>query len=182
MGRFLPTSSVLLVLLILLIPAQGWGQDVRIAVIDSEVILQKFTGVQEAERIFKQDVDEWNRDAESRKKEVEDLSRELEAQSLMLSEEKRREKERDYQRKLNEYETYVQSIFGPDGLVAKRNEELLKPIINKIQTLLETMAHEDGYDLILDKADNNVLYADPSYDITNDVLVRLEDLENEGGK
>jgi outer membrane protein len=151
------------------------GQDIQLRYVNSEVILQRFQETQEAVQIFNQDVEEWNQEAEARKREIEQLARDLEAQSLMLSEEKRRERERDYQRKLNEYEQFVQSIWGPSGLVAQRNEELLKPIITKIQSVLDQIGSEEGYDIILDAADNNILYADPTYDITEDVILRLNE-------
>ena len=49
-------------------------------------------------------------------------------------------------------------------------------IIARIQTILIDVAEEDGYDLILDAADGNILYADPSLDLTQRVL----DLLNAG--
>lgn len=94
----------------------------------------------------------------------------------MLSDERRREKEEDYQRRVTEYDKFVQSIWGPNGLVAQRNEEILRPIIARIQAILVDVAEEDGYDLILDAADGNILYADPSLDLTQRVL----DLLNAG--
>jgi outer membrane protein len=172
--------------LVLLLLALSWGaegQDIQLRFVNSEVILQRFQETQEAVQIFNQDVEEWNQEAEARKREIEQLQRDLEAQSLMLSEERRREKERDYQRKLNEYEQFVQSIWGPSGLVAQRNEELLKPIITKIQAVLDQIGSEEGYDIILDAADNNILYADPAFDITEDVILRLnEESDTETGQ
>jgi outer membrane protein len=158
------------------------AQDLRLAFVNSEAILAGYAETRQAMNVFNQDVEEWSQEAEARKREVEKLGNELEAQSLMLSEDKRREKERDYQRKLNEYEQFVQSIWGPEGLVAQRNEELLRPIIGKIQAVLDKIGSEEGYDLIFDAADNNILYADPTYDITEQVLLRLNEGEVEGGE
>ena len=80
----------------------------------------------------------------------------------MLSDERRQEKELEYQRQLTEYEQFKESIWASDGLVEQRNEELLRPIISKVQALLEQIATEEGYDFILDAADSNILYGDPS--------------------
>ncbi|MBD3336161.1 MAG: hypothetical protein GF355_11660 [Candidatus Eisenbacteria bacterium] len=179
MRRDCGRAACVAALILSVLAGGGLAQDVRLAFVDTEEILQRYRGVQEAERIFRQDVEEWNQEAEARKRELEELGAELEAQSLMLSEEKRREKERDYQRKLNEYEQYVQSIFGPEGLVAQRNEELLRPIIGRIQTVLEKIG-AGRYDIIFDKADQNILYADPKFDITEEVLLQLEEEDAEG--
>jgi outer membrane protein len=180
MDRKVMLGTVVIGLLAVLLVSGAQAQEMRIAFINSEEVLQKYSGMQEAEKLFRQDVEEWNQEAEARKREIEALAKELEAQSLMLSEERRREKERDYQRKLQEYEQFVQSIWGPNGLVAQRNEELLRPIIAKIQAVLEQIAAEQGYDLILDAADNNVLYANPDYDLTEEVVRRLQESETQG--
>jgi outer membrane protein len=144
--------------------------DVRIAFINSEIILQTYTGTKEAEAVFRQEIENWNREAQARKNETERLSRELQEQSPMLSDEKRREREEDYQRRVTEYDKFVQSIWGPNGLVVQRNEEILRPIVARIQEILIRLAEDEGYDLILDAADGNILYADPSLDLTQTVL------------
>jgi outer membrane protein len=146
----------------------------RIMFVNTEVVLQQAQAVQEAVATFNRDVEGWNEEAQRKKAELEDLQKELENQSLMLSDERRQEKEMEYQRKLTEYEQFVQSIWGPDGLVEQRNEELLRPILSRIEELLAEMAADEGYDLILNAADNNILYADPDYDIT----IKLIDLMN----
>jgi outer membrane protein len=150
--------------------------DVRIAFINSELILQNYPATKEVEATFRAEIENWNREARARQNETERLSRELQEQAPMLSDEKRREKEEDYQRRVTEYDKFVQSIWGPNGLVTQRNEELLRPIIARIQSILIDVAEEDGYDLILDAADGNILYADPSLDLTQRVL----DLLNAG--
>ena len=88
----------------------------------------------------------------------------------MLSEERRREKETEYQRRLTDFEQLKESIWAPDGLIEQRNEELLRPIVSRVQSVLEQLATEEGYDLILDAADSNILYGDPDFDLTAQVL------------
>ena len=151
--------------------------ELNIRFVNSEIILQQYRAVQGVVETFNRDVQGWNDEAQRRKREIEELQRELESQSLMLSNERRQEKDMEYQRRLNEYEQYVQSIWGPEGLVEQRNEELLRPIINKVQTLLAQIAADEGYDFILDAADNNILYADPEHDLTQDIVDLLNSEE-----
>ncbi|MBD3236082.1 MAG: hypothetical protein GF330_05220 [Candidatus Eisenbacteria bacterium] len=147
----------------------AWGE-LRVMFINSEVVLQQARAVQDAVETFNRDVEGWNEEAERQKSELEALQQELENQSLMLSDERRQEREMEYQRRLTEYEQFVQSIWGPAGLVEQRNEELLRPILSRIEDILAQIAAEEGYDLILDAADNNILYADPDYDLTSRVV------------
>lgn len=157
------------------------AQDARVAFVNSEQLLEQYAGTKDVEARFKVDIDEWNRDAQARKRELTRLERELTDQGPMLSAEKLREKEQVYQRKVAEYDNYVQSIWGPNGLIVQRNEELLRPIIDRIQNILATIGAEEGYSLIVDAADGNILYADPDLDLTERVLAELQaqDAENQ---
>ena len=150
------------------------AQETRVAFINSEQIIEKYPGTQSIEAQFSADVDSWNKDLQARKRELTRLERELTSQGPMLSEEKLREKEQEYQAKVAQYDNFVQSIWGPGGLIVERNEELLRPIIDRVQTILSTIGAEEGYGLILDAADGNILYADPDLDLTERVLAELQ--------
>lgn len=151
--------------------------ELRIAFVNSEVVLSEYTAVQSVVETFNRDVQGWNEEAERRKAELEEMQADLQSQSLMLSDERRQEREMEYQRRLNEYEQFIQNVWGPEGELERRNEELLRPIINEVQTLLAQMAVDEGYDFIFDAADNNILYADPDHDITALVVDRLNSQE-----
>jgi len=153
--------------------AGGARAELKIAYVNSEVILEKSTEAQTALGGFQRDVDGWNQEAQTRRTELDELTRELGQQSPMLSDERRREREQDLQRKLTEYDQFIQSVWGPSGLVVKRNEEVLRPVVARIQTVLDKIGAEEGYDLILDAADGNILYADRAIDLTQIVIDQL---------
>jgi outer membrane protein len=142
----------------------------KIGFVNTEVILQEYKAVQAAMETFNRDVQAWEGDLQQRKKELDDLQRDVQHQSLMLSDQRRQDRESEYQRKLTEFEKFKESIWASDGLIEQRNEELLRPIISRVQVALEQLAAEEGFDLILDAADNNILYGDPAYDLTQRVL------------
>lgn len=58
-----------------------------------------------------------------------------------------------------------------DQLVNKRNE-LLKPIFDKVQAIINELAKANGYMLVLD-ASPTVLFVDPSVDLTAQVKTKL---------
>ena len=105
-----------------------------------------------------------------------DLSKmgdELNAQSPMLSEEKKAERRLEFQRKMDEYKKFMDETFGDNGLAAKRNKELTQPIVDKINKLIEVIAKEQGLTMVFDVANANIVYADKSLDLTEIVLTRL---------
>lgn len=158
----------------LLVPAAALAQgNARFAYVNSERILELYSGTKTAMETFKRDVDGWNQEAQQRKKELDELGRQLEQKTPMLSDEKRRELEQDYQRRLTEYDQYVQNLWGSNGLIGDRNEEILRPIIAKIQGILARIGQDEHYDVILDAADGNLLYGNPDFDLTQRVVDEL---------
>jgi outer membrane protein len=76
-----------------------------------------------------------------------------------------------------EYEQFMAETFGDDGLAAKRNQELTQPIVEKINKILEDLGKEQGYTMIFDVANANVVYADKTLDLTELVLEKLNQLQ-----
>jgi len=149
------------------------AQDIKIGYIDSIKIFAEYSETQEAERIYRQEVDVWTAEKNRREQEIVRLREELQAQSLMLSEEKKQEKRLELEKKMGDYERFMQETFGDTGLAAQRNKELTQPIIDKINKILEDMAKERGLLLVFDVANADVVYADKTLDLSQAVLDKL---------
>ncbi len=153
--------------------AVAWAQEFKIGYIDSERIFAEYTATRDAQEQFDRDVEAWRREAEQSEQDLEEMRQELESQRLLLSENALAEKERALQAKASEYERFVQSIWGPTGRIAQRNAELTKPIIEKIRGVLDKIGAEQGYSIIFDAADGNIVYGEESLDLTEQVLAEL---------
>lgn len=145
----------------------------KIGYIDSIKIFADFKETQEAERLYRRDVEQWTADKNRREQQIMRLRDELQAQSLMLSEEKKKEKKLELDRMVQEYEQFMEETFGDEGLAAQRNKELTQPIVEKINKILERIGKDEGYAIILDVANADVVYADKGLDLTERVLTEL---------
>lgn len=169
-----------LLIVAILVPASAislLAQDVKIGYIDSIKIFAEYRETQEAERLYRQEVDQWTAQKQRMEQEIVKLRDELQAQSLMLSEEKKAEKKLELDRKMAEYEQFMDETFGDDGLAARRNKELTQPIVEKINRILEDMGKEQGYTIVFDVANANIVYADKALDLTDVVLAKLNELQ-----
>ena len=72
-----------------------------------------------------------------------------------------------------EYERFVQSIWGQEGRAVQRNVELTRPIIEKINEVLARIGEEEDYDIIFDAANGSIAYGRASLDMTERVLEEL---------
>ena len=98
----------------------------------------------------------------------EDLSR-----TLMMSPERRQEKEALLDEKMAQLEQFLSGVFGPGGLMERRNEELVSPIIASINEAVMDIASEDGIQIVIDASAGQVVYAEASVDITDRVIDRV---------
>ncbi len=152
------------------------AQEVKIGYIDSIKIFAEYKETQEAEQIYKKEVDAWKAQAASMEQAIVKLQDELKAQSLMLSEEKQREKKLELDQKMQDYQAFMQDTFGDDGLAARRNKELTQPIVDKINEILENMGNDEGYSVIFDVANANIVWASKALDLTDQVLEKLNQM------
>lgn len=68
-----------------------------------------------------------------------------------MSEEKKKEKLRELQDKATEIDKYKYEKLNPEGgEFYRKNQELFKPIIDKINNVINKVGTDEEYDLILD--------------------------------
>jgi len=149
------------------------AQTLKIGYIDSIKIFAENKETQDAERVYRGDVQQWETQKQRYEQDLAKMGEELNAQSPMLSEEKKAERRLEFQRKMDEYKRFMEETFGDNGLAARRNKELTQPIVDKINKLIEVIAKEKGLTMVFDVANANIVYADKSLDLTELVLSRL---------
>ncbi len=144
--------------------------DLKIAHVDSKLVFDKYTDTKKAQKEYDKQVQKWEQDAATKQKELMEMKEKLEKQSLMLSEEKKKEMEADFLKRKSEYEQFVQKIYGKDGELFQKNEEFSGPIIQKIKKTIQDVANQEGYDLVLDRAAGAVVFWKKDNDLTQKVI------------
>lgn len=154
--------------------------ELKIGFIDSDRILQSYDKTKAAQEDFNRQVSDISKKAKEKKSEIDELQRKLDQQSPMLSEAKRDEQNKQLQAKVSDYEAFVQANWGPNGKISQLNQETLKPIIDRVHNIVTIIGTDEGYSLILDAADGNVVFGDHSYDLTDRVLSDLKTEDDTG--
>jgi outer membrane protein len=153
-------------------PAAG-ATDLRIGYVDSARLFQQYPTAKEAQTRFDHQVQGWREEAAEKEKLVKQMRDELRDQGPVLSALKRQEKEEALQRATSEYERFVQDVWGPQGRAVKENEQATNEVLARIRVAVEKVAAAKGLLLVLDSASGFMVYADPSLDLTPDVLAEL---------
>lgn len=70
--------------------------------------------------------------------------------------------------------TYQQNVFGTDGVLTKKQEELLKPFHEKVAKAISDYATAQGYQMVIDIATTALPYYSPSIDITEEIIKSIK--------
>jgi len=150
------------------------AEEIKLGYIDTVKIFAQFKETVDAEAVYKKEVDAWKKKASDMEADLAKMREELQSQSLMLSEEKQAEKKLQFDQKMKDYNQFMSDVFGDNGQAAKRNKELTQPIVEKINAVIAKIAEADGYTIVFDAAQGNIVYAKKALDLTDRVMQELE--------
>jgi len=155
----------------LAIAAAGFSEG--IAVFDSEAVFDALGQVADARELIETEIEEWQAHADSLQADIDAIRLDLD-RTMMMSPERRRQREDLLEQKQGELEEFVASVFGPGGMVERRNLELVEPVIAAINEAVREISIERDLDLVIDAAGGFVVYADETLDITSQVIEELQ--------
>src|SRR5207302_2639819 len=111
-------------------------------------------------------------EAEKRQKELEDSQRKLQTQERTLNDAAKANLQKDIERRTTEIQRFNED--SQKELQSLR-DELLRPIAERASAILNAIAAEQGYTLVVDvsSAQNNVIWFNPKNDITEELSKRI---------
>ena len=172
---FIPRAARMAAILLLLVTISlqtGFSQ--RFAYVDSEYILSNIPEYLAAQERLDKLAEEWQKEIEARYQEVEDLYRKYQQDRILMSDEMQRKREEEIVSRETAAAELQRQYFGPAGELFKTQEELLRPIQDRVYNAVVEMADEGNYAVIFDTADSpTMLYTNPRNDMSDDVLRRL---------
>lgn len=160
--------------LLLLSCAAFQAQAQKFALVDMEYILSNIPAYERANEQLNQTSKAWQAEVEALNKAAETLYKNYQNESVFLSEAQKKEREQAIVAKEKEAADLKKKYFGPEGELYKKRQSLVEPIQDEIYNAIKGIATTKGFQLILDRAsDNGIIFASPSIDISNEVLVKL---------
>lgn len=152
------------------------AQTMKIGYIDDEKIKQTYPEWVRAQEQMNVEMKAWDDEAAAKQTELETLTQDYEKQKLILSEEKKKEREAAIRAKRDALDAYTRQIYGPGGSAENKQMELIKPLLEKVNSAIQLVAEEGGYDVVF-TLQSGLGYIKKTYDITDKVLEKLEKIE-----
>ena len=146
----------------------------RFALIDMEYIMKNIPAYQQAINELDQASQQYQKAIDAKRKEAETLYLAYQKASNSLSATQRTQKEEAIVAKEKEAAELRQRYFGPEGEMAKKQNELIAPIEDRIYEAVKQVSLQKGYDAVIDRASaSSIIFASPNIDISNEVLLKL---------
>jgi len=174
--QYLNTTRLLTGLLLVLvvassaIPGAALAADRPLAVVDSQRIAEEYEAARDAQEQYQKYLRELELEVAEREKELTNLAEEIESQRMLLGEDALATKMQQFEKMRADYFTFREGI---DQRAEAEYTQKITPILDQIKTIVERIGKEEGYGLVIDSAALAVLYLNPDYDLTNDVLAAL---------
>ncbi len=105
-------------------------------------------------------------------KTLEKLKSEIEKQGAVMSASARKSKEDDLERLTREYQ---RALADSQTEVRKKEKELTGNIVKELSKIINDVANEEKYDLVLDNNPSLVAYVNKGIDITDEVIKKFDE-------
>ena len=140
----------------------------KIGVANLQRVLETSNPGKSAQEEIKQQKDKMEQELKQKGGEIEELRKQLERDSMVMSKEKREEKEREVRIKLNDFKS-LQKRYRTQ--LQNLEKKLVNALLKDVSTLVEEIGKKEGYLLII----NNtvVMYSPGSIDITDRLINEL---------
>lgn len=145
----------------------------EIGYVDIERIFREYSAMNDLRSQLQILENNWTNEAETKKREWLTLQSELETEAVTLSEEEIARRRDLINQKKTDYESFIQSVWGEDGLLKNKTEELTESPVAQINRTIEEVSELKNLSVVLDVSSGVILYAEPGLDITSEILTRL---------
>lgn len=162
------------------------SQAQKFGYIDSNFILSKMPAYNKAQVELDKQSAAWQKEIEGMFQAVEKMKEDYKAEEVLLTDEMKKKRLAEITRKENEVREYQRKVFGFEGMLFKRRQDLIRPIQDEVFTAVEKVAKARGLQTVFDKSgDLIMIYTNPVHDYTEYVLEELglaTDKQNVPGK
>ena len=147
--------------------------NVKIGYIDSNEIMTKFEEVRQVQVSLEKEQRKLQAEMENLIQQLDSLKQEYDRQRLLMSDSRRQEKEQELVRSEQKIQKFQMDKFGPEGEIYRKQNQLLKPVLAKVDEAIQAVGKRQQYDYIMDAVGGAIVYALDSNNLTEDVIEEL---------
>lgn len=146
----------------------------KIGYVDSDSIMDKFPDAQDARQKLDAMIQDWQTELSKIEANWKTKYDDYEKRKLIMTDQTRSETEAELIKLEQQIGDYREKKFGTNGELFQKQDEIMKPVQNKVFTAVKDVAKDEDFDFIFDRSgDVMLLFAKDQYDVTALVLNKL---------
>jgi len=161
------TLTVTAVAVLMSVPAMAQ----KVGFVDVQAAVQATAAGKKAKATLDGEFKKRKDSLDKKKNDIEKMGQDLEKKKSVLSEEVLGKKQMELQEEMMKF----QKAVGENQMeIQKKEEDLVGPILDKMKKVIEKVAKEKGYVMVIEKKAQNVLFSVAEADLTSDVVKAFE--------
>lgn len=146
----------------------------RIAFVNTRYILDQMPEYESAQKELDRFSKQWQEEVDERYQQIKRMRDAYNAEAILLTEEMKRTRQDEIDRREREARELQKKRFGPEGDLFKKRVELIQPIQDRVYNAVKEVAGQ-SYVAVFDLGgqSSNLLFASEKYDKSDSVLRKL---------
>ncbi|MBI4540589.1 MAG: OmpH family outer membrane protein [Gemmatimonadetes bacterium] len=143
----------------------------KIGYINSRTILEEAPGAKDARDQFEKEMTGVRGRLQQMEDSLRSMRQQFEQQQLTLTPQAKQQRQDQITQKFDEFQRRAEEMQNQMG---RRQDELMQPIMARINQVIEQLRRESDYGMIFDAVSGAFVAADPALDLTSEVIRRLK--------
>jgi len=146
----------------------------KYACVDTEYILNKIPNYKSAQEQIEKISAQYQKEVEDGYRNLDEMYKTFQAEKALLTDAMKKKREDEIISKEKSVKALQQKYFAPEGDLAKKREELMKTIQERVFNAIKNFADDGGYATIFDLSNNaSMIYVNTRYDVSDKILEKL---------
>ncbi|MCB0348495.1 MAG: OmpH family outer membrane protein [Bdellovibrionales bacterium] len=145
--------------------------DIKIGYVDLQKAVQNTKAGKDARASLEKEFKSKETDLKKKEAQLKKMTEDFEKKAALLSEDARRKQEGEIQKEMLKFR---QTVSQSQQDISTKERKMTQPILEQMAKTIEATAKKEGYTMILEKREQNILWADKSVDVTDIVVKEFE--------
>jgi outer membrane protein len=143
--------------------------DTKVAFIDLQRAISEVADGRQARAKLKKEFDQRQKQLDDRQEELKRLQSDLQAKGDAMSDDARHKAQSEMDQKLMDVSRLYAQLQKE---LQQKEHDAMKGILSKMSNLTRSIAEAEGVSMVFEKTDSGLFYAQPSLDLTNELIRR----------
>lgn len=148
-----------------------FAAEFKVGIVDMQKAIQTSSAGKKAKKEVEADFEKKKKELKKKEDDLKKRVEEFEKKQAVLSDKVRQEQQADLQKDMMQFR---EEVGKSQMTIQQRERELTKPILEKLQKIISEIAKEKDFSVVLEKAEQSVMFAKSELDITDEVIKRAD--------